>query len=95
MATTPAPRVPLQCTIPVSDFVQAEEAVVSTTQIELDQELLEQAASILGTTTKKATVNEALRRVVRSEVRRRHLEELAAGALPDLGDPQIMQAAWR
>ena len=37
---------------------------MSTTRIELDQELLEQVASILGTTTKKATVNEALRRVV-------------------------------
>jgi Arc/MetJ family transcription regulator len=68
---------------------------VSTTQIELDPELLEQAATILGTTTKKATVNEALRRVVRSEARRRHLEELASGALPDLSDPDIMQAAWR
>ena len=68
---------------------------MSTTQIELDHELLEQAALILGTTTKKATVNEALRQVVRSEVRRRHLEELAAGALPDLSDPEIMQAAWR
>jgi Arc/MetJ family transcription regulator len=69
--------------------------MMSTTQIELDQELLEQAATILGTTTKKATVNEALRRVVRSEARRRHLEELAAGALPDLNVPEIMQAAWR
>jgi len=68
---------------------------MSTTQIELDQQLLEQAADILGTTTKKATVNEALRRVVQAEVRRRHLEELAAGALPDLSDPAVMQAAWR
>jgi len=68
---------------------------MSTTQIELDQQLLEQAANILGTTTKKATVNEALRRVVQAEVRRRHLEELAAGALPDLSDPAVMQAAWR
>lgn len=68
---------------------------MSTTQIELDQELLDQAASILGTRTKKATVNEALRRVVQAESRRRHLEELAAGALPDLGDPDVMKAAWR
>jgi ectoine hydroxylase-related dioxygenase (phytanoyl-CoA dioxygenase family) len=29
------------------------------------------------------------------EARRRHLEELAAGALPDLSDPEIMRAAWR
>jgi Arc/MetJ family transcription regulator len=68
---------------------------MSTTQIELDQELVERAASILGTRTKKATVNEALRRVVHAEDRRRHLEELAAGALPDLGNPDVMQAAWQ
>ena len=68
---------------------------MSTTQIELDQDLLDEAARILGTTTKKATVNEALRRVVRAEARRRHLDELAEGALPDLSDPEIMQAAWR
>jgi Arc/MetJ family transcription regulator len=68
---------------------------VSTTQIELDQTLLTQAAAILGTTTKKATVNEALRRVVQEDVRRRHVDELAAGALPDLADPDIMAEAWR
>jgi len=68
---------------------------VSTTQIDLDPELLDQAASILGTTTKKATVNEALRRVVHAEARRRHLEELAAGALPDLSDPDVMRKAWQ
>ena len=50
---------------------------------------------MLGTTTKKATVNEALRRVVQDDVRRRHVDELASGALPDLADPDIMAAAWR
>jgi Arc/MetJ family transcription regulator len=68
---------------------------VSTTQIELDQGLLDQAATILGTKTKKATVNEALRRVVQEELRRRHVDELAAGALPDLADPAVMDSAWR
>jgi Arc/MetJ family transcription regulator len=68
---------------------------MSTTQIELDQELVERAAIILGTRTKKATVNEALRRVVQAEDRRRHLEELAAGALPDLSDADVMRAAWQ
>ena len=70
-------------------------ADMATTQIELDQDLLQQAAAILGTQTKKATVNEALRRVVRDELRRRHVEELANGALPDLADPDVMAAAWR
>ena len=68
---------------------------MSTTQIELDQDLLDKAADILGTKTKKATVNEALRRVIHAEARRHHLDELAAGALPDLGNPEIMQTAWR
>jgi Arc/MetJ family transcription regulator len=68
---------------------------MSTTQIDLDQNLLAEAAGILGTTTKKDTVNEALRRVVQGELRRRHVDELADGALPDLADPQIMAGAWR
>ena len=68
---------------------------MTVTQIDLDPELLEQASAILGTSTKKATVNEALRRVVQNEVRRAHLEELAAGALPDLSDPNVMDSAWR
>jgi Arc/MetJ family transcription regulator len=68
---------------------------MSTTQLELDQELLAQAATIMGTTTKKATVNEALRRVVAAELRCRHLDELAGGALPDLADSQVMESAWR
>ena len=68
---------------------------MSTTQIELDPKLLAEAAKVLGTRTKKATVNEALRRVVQDEIRRRHVDELAGGALPDLADPEIMAAAWQ
>jgi len=68
---------------------------MSTTQIDLDQDLLAKAAVVLGTKTKKDTVNAALRRVVTDEVRRRHVDELASGALPDLADPEIMASAWR
>jgi len=68
---------------------------MSTTQIDLDQGLLTKAAKVLGTRTKKDTVNEALRRVVQDEIRRNHVDELAAGALPDLADPEVMAAAWR
>jgi Arc/MetJ family transcription regulator len=68
---------------------------MSTTQIDLDQDLLAEAAKILGTATKKDTVNEALRRVVLGELRRRHVDELANGALPDLADVDIMASAWR
>jgi Arc/MetJ family transcription regulator len=38
---------------------------VAKTLIDIDDELLEQARQILGTDTKKATVNAALRDVVR------------------------------
>ena len=68
---------------------------MSTTQIDLDQDLLARAARVLGTKTKKDTVNEALRTVVEQEARRRHVDELAGGALPDLADPEVMAAAWR
>jgi hypothetical protein len=33
--------------------------------------------------------------VVQDEIRRRHVDELAAGALPDLADADIMSSAWR
>jgi ectoine hydroxylase-related dioxygenase (phytanoyl-CoA dioxygenase family) len=41
-----------------------------------------------------AQVNDAPGRVVQAEDRRRHLEQLAAGALPDLSDPDVMRTAW-
>lgn len=68
---------------------------MSTTQIDLDSDLLAKAAKVLGTKTKKETVNAALRRVVLDQIRRSHVDELAAGGLPDLADPDIMADAWR
>ena len=68
---------------------------VARTVIDLDDELVASVAKELGTSTKKDTVNEALRRVVLGELRRRHVDELAAGALPDLADADIMASAWR
>lgn len=68
---------------------------MSTTQIDLDSDLLAKAAKVLGTKTKKETVNAALRRVVLDQIRRSHVDELAAGGLPDLADPEIMADAWR
>lgn len=68
---------------------------MTATQIDLDDKLVAEAAKILGTTTKKATVNEALRRLVMLEMQLRHLDELASGGLPDLRDPQVMAGAWQ
>jgi len=51
---------------------------VAKTLIDLDEELLAEASTALGTTTKKDTVNEALRQAVELSraQRRRALEEL-------------------
>jgi Arc/MetJ family transcription regulator len=68
---------------------------MSATQIDLDHDLLDRAAAILGTATTNATVNEALCRVVQEELRRSHVDELADGALPDLSDLSVMESAWR
>jgi Arc/MetJ family transcription regulator len=67
------------------------------TTIDIDDEALELAASELGTTTKKDTVNAALRFVAS---RRRRIEQLlddpyAFGVGPDIRDADIMRSARR
>jgi Arc/MetJ family transcription regulator len=54
------------------------------TPIEIDDDALAAAAEVLGTTTKKDTVNAALREVSQRLLRLRALEEL--GAMADRGD---------
>lgn len=44
--------------------------------------------------TKKDTVNAALREVTALAARRRDLQRLTS-RLPDLGDEDVMRAAWR
>ena len=46
------------------------------TNIDIDDELLTQATRALGTPTKKATVEEALRRAVRNYEARKAIEEM-------------------
>ena len=60
---------------------------MSRTIIDLDDELLAEAAKIFGTTTKKATVNAALEAVVKREKRREFADWLKSGGLPDLTEP--------
>lgn len=71
------------------------EVGVSRTVIDLDDALVEEAAAILGTTTKRATVNGALEEFVAAAKRRRFLEMLVGGAFDDLADPEVMANAWR
>ena len=67
------------------------------TVIDLDPELTEAAAKVLGTTTKKDTVHAALAAAVaeaeRKAQRRRRLLNSAGGL--DLGDDSVMAGAWR
>ncbi|KAB1102925.1 type II toxin-antitoxin system VapB family antitoxin [Micromonospora aurantiaca] len=60
---------------------------MSRTILDVDDDLLAEAAEILGTGTKKATVNAALQEVVNREKRREFADWLKSGGLPDLTDP--------
>jgi Arc/MetJ family transcription regulator len=66
------------------------------TVIDLDPELMEAAATVLGTTTKKDTVHAALAAVVAEAEgkaqRRARLLNSAGG--PDLADETVMSGAW-
>jgi Arc/MetJ family transcription regulator len=66
------------------------------TVIDLDPELTEAAAKVLGTTTKKDTVHAALVAAIeaaeRKTERRRRLVNSAGG--PDLADDSVMAGAW-
>lgn len=68
---------------------------MAKTLIEIDDEYLAAAQQALGTVTKKDTVNTALREVAALAARRRDLDRLTSGGLPDLEDEDVMQAAWR
>ncbi|RLL67448.1 type II toxin-antitoxin system VapB family antitoxin [Streptomyces sp. Z26] len=68
---------------------------MSRTVIDLDDELVTQAADILGTTTKRATVNGALEEFVAAAKRRQFLELVDEGVFDDLADDEVMAGAWR
>jgi Arc/MetJ family transcription regulator len=73
-----------------------EEAAMKTV-IDLDTELVEAAASVLGTTTKKDTIHASLAATLEADRRRRERERLLVESLgtPDLSDPAVMAEAWR
>jgi len=52
------------------------------TTIDVDRDLADEVAEILGTTTLKDTVNLALEEVRRAELRRRLAERVRSGTLP-------------
>jgi Arc/MetJ family transcription regulator len=60
---------------------------MARTVIDIDEKLLAEAASILGTEKKVATVNAALADVVKRRKREEFFAWLDAGGLPDLTGP--------
>jgi Arc/MetJ family transcription regulator len=68
---------------------------MAKTLIDIDDEYLEAAQRVLGTATKKDTVNAALREVTALAARRRDLQRLTAGRLGDLENEDVMRAAWQ
>jgi Arc/MetJ family transcription regulator len=65
------------------------------TSVEINEELMDQARAILGTTTVKDTIERALLELVRLEARREEVEALATMKGMDLDDPEVMSGAWR
>ena len=65
------------------------------TTIVVDDELIEGAKAVLGTTGLKETIDAALLEVVRAQLRRRHAERLRTMRGMDLDRPEIMEQAWR
>jgi Arc/MetJ family transcription regulator len=67
------------------------------TVIDLDTDLTEQAARVLGTKTKKDTIHAALNAAIAADraIRERRERLLSTLGSPDLADDEIMSAAWR
>lgn len=77
-----------------ADVISRREDAVRTV-VDIDDDLLAAAREALGTTTKVETVNRALAEVAALAARRRDLERLCSGGLPDLGDDALYDAAWQ
>ena len=63
--------------------------------VDIDDDLLREAATVLDAKTMKETVNSALEAVVLAAQRRRHAIRLASMQGLDLDDPKVMAGAWR
>jgi Arc/MetJ family transcription regulator len=68
---------------------------LSRTLIDTNDELLERAQAVLGTTTKRDTVNAALAQVVALNARREFLDDARRGELADALDQEVTNRAWR
>ncbi|MGH9920773.1 MAG: type II toxin-antitoxin system VapB family antitoxin [Nitrososphaerales archaeon] len=63
--------------------------------VDIDDDLLEEASTILGAPTMKDAVNRSLESVVLTARRRRHALRLEKMRGLDLNRPKVMARAWR
>lgn len=68
---------------------------MTRTLIDTNDELLARAQTVLGTRTKKDTVNAALAQVVALSARRQFLDDARRGDLTDAVDGTVTDQAWR
>jgi Arc/MetJ family transcription regulator len=77
------------------DILGMEVVEMAKTLIDVNEQYLAAAQEVLHTETKKDTVNAALREVAALAARRRDLQRLKSGGLPDLEDEEVTRGAWR
>ncbi|MDE2653428.1 MAG: type II toxin-antitoxin system VapB family antitoxin [Gemmatimonadota bacterium] len=65
------------------------------TTVEIDDELIARVRVLLGTSSIKDTIDEALREVERHEARRREIQALIGMEGLDLADEKVMATTWR
>jgi Arc/MetJ family transcription regulator len=68
---------------------------VAKTLIDVDEERLNEARELLGTRTKRDTINAALNEVVAADARRRDLARLVRGQLRDLVESGRREQIWQ
>ncbi|PZS11882.1 MAG: DUF2191 domain-containing protein [Acidimicrobiales bacterium] len=66
---------------------------MAKTLVDVDEDLLGQAASVLKTSTKRETINSALREVTSRQARQDELSWWREDPLPDLRNTEIMERA--
>ena len=65
------------------------------TTVEIDDQLIARVRVLLGTSSIKATIHQALLEVERREARRREIRALVEMDGLDLRDEEVMGSAWR
>ena len=65
------------------------------TSVDIDDHLIEQVRSVLGTSSIKETIDSALREVLRVDARREEIRALAEMDGMDLANKDVMTKVWR